>query len=190
MTFETVLTKNAWMNFISTALATCKCELHYSSFERVANTYAEIRYQGHRSKKSEIFEAKHQLMKFIDYDIVQLLRRLEDRGFDPLTNHLMWLYHPVIVFDGRMFEAIIKNGAIKLFERKHLLLTTAYSPSYVKDFPNTETPDLPYLIDVVRKDYFGDFLGILEEEYATVWKCISDNIKKLSQKAKRFRKRS
>lgn len=184
MSFENIVTKDARMCFLHTVLAKCGCSLHYDSFKRVASIYAEIKYQGQRSQKSEIFEAKNQIVKYIDYSIVQFLERLKNRGFNPSTNHLIWLYHPVILFDGKMYEAIMKNGSIQLFERKHLLLSARYSPSYVKDFPNTESPGLPYLIDVVRNDYFGDFLSILEEEYSTLWKCIFSNNKELSKEAK------
>lgn len=184
ISFANIATKNAWICFLPTILEECDWKLHYDSFKRLASVYSEIKYQGQGSQKSEIFEAKNQIVKFIDYSIVQFLKRLENTGFDPSTNHLIWLYHPVIVFDGKMYEAIIENGSIKLFARKHLLLSTYYSPSYVKDFPDTESPELPYLIDVVRKDYFTSFLNILEEEYSKLWECISKNIKALRKEAK------
>lgn len=184
--FLKIATKDLELDFVDVILSTCKKRLHYHSFERVASTYAEIKYQGQRSKKSEIFEAKNQLVKFVAYDIFQLHKRLKMRDFDPTTNHIIWLYHPTIVFDGKLYEAIIKDGSLHLFERKHLLLSARYSPAYVKDFPRTEVPELPHLIDVVRKDFFNGFLQTLEKDYFTVWKCISNNLEKLRKIAKEF----
>ena len=185
--FDSIATKDASYCFMEGLQDTCKRLLHYDSFDRISRTYAEIKYakpKGQKSRKSEIFEAKNQLVKFIAYDIFQFLRRWEDRNLDPKTNHLIWMYHPTIVFDGKLYEAIVKDGAIKLFERKHLLLSTKHSPKYIEEFPNTETPDLDYLIDVVRKDYFGDFVKILENEYTTIQKCILDNLEELREQAK------
>lgn len=184
--FLKIAAENLERDFIDVILSTCKRELHYHSFERVASTYAEIRYQGQQSKKSEIFEAKNQLVKFVAYDISQLHKRLEMRNFDPATNHIIWLYHPTIVFDGKLYEAIIKDGSLHLSERKHLLLSAKHSPAYVRDFPRTEDPELPHLIDVVRKDFFNGFLQILDNDYLTLWKCISNNLKKLRKIAKEF----
>jgi len=186
MGFLKIATKDLMLDFVDIILSTSKSQLHYHSFERVASTYAEIKYQGSKSKKSEIFEAKNQLVKFVAYDIAQFHKRLERRKFDPTTSHLIWLYHPTIVFDGKLYEAIIKNGSPQLFERKHLLLSTTYSPAYVRDFPGTESPELTYLIDVVRKDFFDNFLQILEKDYITLWKCVSDNLKRLRKIANEF----
>ena len=184
LSFLSVATRDATLCFIYSILETCKSHLHYDSHKRVASTYAEIKYQGQKSKKSEIFEAKNQLVKFVAYDIAKHLRILENREFDPTSYHLIWLYQPTIVFDGKLYEAIIRNEAIQLFERKHLLLSAQYSPAYIKDFPRTESRELSYLIDVVRKDFFVDFLQILENDYSTLWKCIFNNRKKLRKIAK------
>lgn len=185
--FDSIATKNALYCFMEGLQDTCKRLLHYDSFGRISRTYAEIKYakpKGQKSRKNEIFEAKNQLVKFIAYDIFQFLRRWENYNFDPKTNHLIWMYHPTIVFDGKLYEALVENGSMQLLERKHLLLSTKYSPKYIEEFPNTETPDLDYLIDVVRKDYFSDFLKILENEYTNILKCILNNLDELSEQAK------
>jgi len=193
MDFLRLGTRNAGLSFLDEILETCKSRLHYQHFKRVASTYAEIKYagrngksRGRKSGKSEIFEAKNQLVKYVAYDIAQLLKRLTGIGFNPMKNHLISLYYPTIVFDGKLYEAIVRNGFPKLYKRRHLLLSTKYSPPYIKDFPETESPELEYLIDVVRKDFFPDFLQILQNDYSVLWKSIYDNLEELKKEAKDY----
>jgi hypothetical protein len=184
--FMQIMTGDLWFGFVDMIQDVAGLRLHYDQFKRVANTYVEIRYdKGKESKKTEIFEAKNQLVKFVNYDISQFLERLKNHKFNPMKNHLLWFYHPTIVFDGQLYEAICENQSIRLFERKHILMSTWHSPLYLKDFPRTEKPDLPYLIDVVRKDFFTDFLKILENDYSSLWSCIYDNIEKLKKQVKK-----
>lgn len=180
--FLSIGTKNLWHNFGS---ITTLCK-HWKSFNRAATTYTEIRYQGKKSKQSEIFEAKNQLIKFIAYDISKFLKRLRNRNFDFITNHLAWIYHPIIVFEGKLYEAVVTNGLPQLFERKHLLLYSTYSPPYVAEFPNTEDPELRYLIDVVRKDFFAEFIEIMEKDYSALCKSVSENKGQLLEKIKKL----
>ena len=76
------------------------------------------------------------------------------------------------------------RALVSLFERKHILLSATHSPIYLQDFPNTESPDLPYVIDVVRKDFFNEFIRILENDYSLLWDCVYDNIEKLKEIAR------
>ena len=163
--------------------------LHYDQFSEVATSYTEIVYQDggrgrtekSRTEKSEIFEAKNQLTKFISYDFEQLLKRLENRALIPklTTHYLSWIYYPIIVFDGKLYEATCKNNDVELTERKHILLSAKYSPQYAKNFPKTDSRDMSYLIDVVRRDFFSDFLNILETECLERQNYIHDNLKTL-----------
>jgi hypothetical protein len=185
MDFMQIASRDLLFSFIDMIKGELGLCLHYDQFRRMANTYAEIKYEkGSESKKSEIFEAKNQLAKFVSYDISQLLRRIENRGTDPAKNYLTWFYHPTIVFDGKLYEAICENASVRLFERKHILLSATHSPIYLKDFQNTEPSDLQYIIDVVRKDFFTDFIKILENEYSSLWNCVYDNIEELKEKAR------
>lgn len=186
--FLSCAAKDALKLFLDDILSKYNAHLHYDSFKRVARSYAEIKYQGKQSKKNgknEIFEAKNQLVKFTAFSANHLVNLLKGGEFDPMTYSPVWFCHPTVVFDGKLYEAIIESGSPRLYERKHLLLATSYSPPYISEFPETVMPYLPYLIDVVRKDYFADFLKILKTDYATIRNCISDNIQELIEMLKK-----
>jgi hypothetical protein len=163
---------------------------HYNEFKKVASSYTEIPYQGHvhnRSDKSEIFEAKNQLTKFISYDIKDFLKRTETKLVVPFSsNYLSWIYYPIIVFDGKLFEAICQNNTIQLAESKHVLLLANYSPSYLKLFPETDSHHLPYLIDVVRRDYFPEFIDLLENEFSNRCKYVHENFDRLFSRVQEY----
>lgn len=189
MDFMQIRSKDLLFSFIDLIQTETNLCLHYDLFKRVANTYVEIKYKkGGESKKSEIFEAKNQLMKFISYDISQLLQRLMTRGIDFMKTYLMWFYHPTIVFDGKLYEAICEKESVRLLERKHILLSAIHSPIYLKDFPETESPDLQYVVDVVRKDFFTDFIQILENDYSLLWNCVYHNIEVLKEEVRNLAK--
>jgi hypothetical protein len=56
-----------------------------------------------------------------------------------------------IVFDGRLFEAIVDKGKPALEERKHILLHFIYRPR--NSFKN-----LNFWIDVVHKEFFCAYM--------------------------------
>ena len=168
----------------------CNQKLHYDENNNIATTYTGIKYdnKGKLIDTNEIFKAKNQLIKFMDYDTLMFLKRLEYRGFDPKENYLIWFWHPIIIFDGLMYEAIIKDGLIDLVERDHIILYAKHTPRYVEYFPNTEDEVLYYLIDVVKKDYFPKFLEILEGDYKILWNCIYNNLSECIARVKEVMK--
>ena len=80
-------------------------------------------------------------------------------------------YFPCIVFDGDMFEAIVENGKISLQETDHIVLSTSI-PSKKNQFY------MKYLIDVVRKDFFKDYLKIIEIDLQNFLNEIKNNCEK------------
>lgn len=60
---------------------------------------------------------------------------------------------PVIVFDGEIYEFYQDNNDIKVFPTNHVQFI-----SFGKD-------RMPFLIDVLRKSYFEEFLTIIEKDF-------------------------
>jgi len=103
MDFMSFNAESASVCFLDDILSTCKTHLHYSDFQRVSRWHVEIRYEGRGGRDNEIFEAKNQLVKNAAYEIDRLLEKLkEDSQFDPFSYHPIWLYHPAIIFDGKL----------------------------------------------------------------------------------------
>jgi hypothetical protein len=122
-------------------------------------------HKDNQGGKDEIFEAKSQLVKYVSYDLKNLIHRLKLRGYNPKKNYFIWMYFPVIVFDGKLFESIVKkDGNIELFERKHILFETSYCPKYIHEFNDKEILDLNYIIDVITPDYLPQYLKIIRND--------------------------
>jgi hypothetical protein len=123
--------------------------LHYHRFERFAVAFDEVYLKGtkheHAKGKREIFEAENQLKKFIIYTNEKCLEE------KPPEAKRIFVYFPCIVFDGKIFEAIVERGKLELKRCNHLILTTQYRPSYSIWEQN-------FLIDIVHKSYFKYYL--------------------------------
>jgi hypothetical protein len=64
-------------------------------------------------------------------------------------------YLPVVVLEGKLFEASISEEDIELHERKHVQLRTFHREEI-------------YVIDFVTKDYFGIFLDEVERTHLEI----------------------
>jgi len=122
--------------------------LHYSKFDRLARSYVEVKIEGQDGGRKDIFTACNQLTKFIAYSFQ---RRVDRLAKDP--DHVMIMVFPVIVFDGDLYEATLgETGNIILSRRKHILLARHSKLSFAG------TDERSFLIDVVAKGYFEDYL--------------------------------
>lgn len=127
-------------------------KLHYKRFKRAAVCFSEFYMQGkqNESHKKEIFEAETQLKKFI-IDKNELTMKSE--GYPLFVD----FYFPCIVFDGKMFEATVKNGKTRLKESFHVPLLTSHPSPY-------STWDLGFVVDVVHKSYFEKFSDLVNQD--------------------------
>ena len=68
-------------------------------------------------------------------------------------------YLPIVVLDGKLFEASITLNAIEVNERQHIQLRTFHH----KDIAGTGVgSQQPYVIDVVTRDHFAALLRMVE----------------------------
>ncbi len=69
------------------------------------------------------------------------------------------IYYPVIVFDGQMFEFKIIGGEIKVTPVSYIQYKTERVINNKKEY---------FRIDIVQKNYFQDYLGIIEKEWNNI----------------------
>ena len=152
-----------------------KSKLHYSDMKRVAVTFAQFFMKGKKtdfeSKKREIFEAQNQIKKYISYYFGQCVKARYDMC---RLNMLL----PIIVFDGKMYEAVIENGKMKVNESKHIVLTTSYRTPY-------SVWEQGILIDVIRKDIFPDFLRVLKQDFRSFNRVVKGNKRRIEREVER-----
>lgn len=153
-------------------------KIHYADFERTAITYEEYKIskieneglkRSRNSEKREIFEAINQLVKYQHFDVVESVSapsriRGAASPFFPIEFSFL-----AIVFDGKLFEAIVGQGELALEERNHLLLHYIYRPR--DSFAN-----LNFWIDVVKKDFFSEYLARIYSDILMITdKIVSEN---------------
>lgn len=150
---------------------------HHSMFERIAISYDEIKKKRDGSQRKEIFEAVQQLVKFTSYEIHEsLLRRSKLPDLNPEEELIFYLF-PVLVFEGDMFEVIFDSGEPKLRKQNHIILDTSYRCPYYEEHEG-------FIIDVVHRTYFKQFMEILEADFQRLRKAIVKNRDELLMKAK------
>lgn len=134
-------------------------QLHYWTNERLAVSYKEF-VKENNSKEAEkkleireefkrkpIFNALNQVKKFI-YD--RILNGMTAEGYPYFVD----FYFPCIVFDGNMYEAIVEKGEILLKPTNHVILASSIPSASNNYYMN-------YLVDVVQKDFFKEYLGMV-----------------------------
>jgi len=147
---------------------------HYDRFPRVAYNYVEAKLQKDvRSESSSIFEAQNQLWKCLSYNS-KIWREMfeKDRSSRAIT-----VFFPAIVLDGELFEATGPSANVRLTRSHHVLLSISrrakpLGPS-MKDF----------LIDVVRKENFGDYMKMVKSDIVLIKKYFSTNRARLAKEA-------
>jgi hypothetical protein len=148
--------------------------LHYKSMKNKAVCYSEFCIKGkkesHDKKRREIFKAQNQLMKYIDYSIEQSIKSTYPYGIYPFE-----VFFPCIVFDGTMYEAIVRDGDLQLKESDHLLLRTSYRSQFA-------IYERSILIDVVARDHFEHYLDLIDEDVKSLCKQMNRNKLKIARK--------
>lgn len=134
-------------------------KLHYATFTRVSRTYSEVKIEGNTSGKDVIFEASNQLMNYISEELEGVRKSFESTAGD-MSRRSIHLRFPIIVFDGRLYDAIISAGRLELMETRHTILETLGR--------STTGRITNYLIDVVTKDFLTGLLGDLNTDIASI----------------------
>jgi hypothetical protein len=99
------------------------------------------------SGKSEIYEAIDSVITFLRYEMELRSKQLSEFDF-----HTCFFF-PIIVLDGLLFEAQVKNGEVQVEERDYVQLRTAYGISEV------------FVIDVVKRGYFEKIFNLIERDH-------------------------
>lgn len=108
------------------------------------------------SNRSDIYDAIQSVVRFTEYEMN------EWEGMDATQSDAITVfYYPTVVLDGELFEAVVEGGNIEVVERNHIQLTVS-RPS----------PSFPYIIDFVKKDYFGTLLETIARNHDDMSKMI------------------
>jgi len=158
---------------------------HYDNFRNVASTYTEIKTSNQMktnirtdTRKKEIFEGINQLTGFLNYDMLHRRLFIKEKP-KPLV---IVFYFAVIVFDGKLYEAITKEGELELKEQKHILL-------HVQRYSKYLGTRLFFSIDIVKKEYFVNYLEDLEKDMHLIREKISSNRDSLMSYSRKIMKR-
>lgn len=149
--------------------------LHYKNEERVAVTadilprYADKNYNPERDEigKDAVCAAENVLKKYIDWSTDQDIRKRSQ--ILPYSIEMMF---PCIIFQGPMYEAIVKNGVVELTKINHIIYKTLFRSRYSIYEKNV-------LIDVIADEPFG------EEHFLEYQKLISENMKSLQESVRK-----
>ncbi len=153
---------------------------HYRKFERIAIAYDEIKKKKYGSSRRDIFEAVHQLLKFTCYEIHESFIRRSKLTDLPPEHELIFVFFPILVFDGDMFEVTFDSGKPRLKRRNHILVSTHYRCPYCQEVRS-------FMVDVVHRSHFSEFMKILDTDYYEMTENILKNRDGLVKKAKETR---
>jgi len=160
-----------------------KClAFHYCEFKRVAIAYDEIRKKKDGSSRRDIFEATHQLLKFICYEIHQSFIRRSKLTDLPPEDELIFVVFPILVFDGDMFEVTFDSKEPKLERKNHIMLGTHYRCPFCQEVES-------FTVDIVHRSYFSVFMKILRADFLGLKKMILKNHDELVKRSKETRRK-
>jgi len=113
-------------------------------------------YEAFRDKDrpSDIYKAVDSVITYLSYS--HEIRKERREEFGVFSNFFL----PVIVLEGDLMEASLIDNAIKVVKKKHLQLRTLHR-------------EKTYLIDIVTKDHFSDFLAEIENFHDGLVSAIS-----------------
>lgn len=159
-----------------------KLVLHYDEFKEAAIAYDEIKKkkakkEGKAKSKREIFKGVNQLVKFICYEKGS---PAEPNVFK--KDFRIWIFFPIIVFDGDMYRVNLELGEPKLEKKKHILVKTSYRSPYTK---KVET----FLVDVIHHSYFPEFMKKLNLDFLRIRNVILQHHDELVKKAEETKRK-
>lgn len=129
-------------------------KLHYDSFENVAHSYTPVKLDKKiKIRKEQIFGAIVQVMKFTTSYMQGTIERL---GSNP-TGARPFMFFPIIVFDGPMYEFLLDEGRPRIVEASHILVSSSLRPAGTLS-------ERRFLIDVVTKEGFKPLLERIESD--------------------------
>jgi hypothetical protein len=135
-------------------------DLHYTNHD-VASTFAIIDPKDESlGERDEIFDASSKLCKFVNYRSNGLRKFFDNERRDIV------FYFPIIVFDGRMYEADFTPEGLSLKPIESMVMETRTISAVIGRLA-------PMYIDVVTKAQFEKHLAMIEAEVRVVAKKLS-----------------
>lgn len=158
-------------------------KLHYGREERVAVTadilprFADKNYNPEKDEtgKDTIYAAENVLKKYIDWSTDQDIRKRTQ-----VLPYSIEMFFPCIVFQGPMYEAIIKNGVVELTPTNHVIYKTLFRSRYSIYEKNV-------LIDVFadepfKEDTFLKWQKVFHEDMESLEKAVTKNSGSISRR--------
>ena len=141
---------------------------HYSQKPICCHYFVPFTNEDQKNSKlsKAIFHAKNQVISALTL-LIEKRVELQHRNQE-LKNKIF--YYPIIVFDGALYSAIINEESIQLNEENHLLLSIERELSTRTNIGSsansTKTQEYkPYMIDILKKDFFEEYLHNFERYY-------------------------
>jgi hypothetical protein len=145
------------------SLVTPLVPLHYFSFERIASTYCEVNpvKKGTKDaiKDNEIRDAIYKTIKACAYYQERTLDSSAKAASPYFPIEVTFL---VMVLDGKLVEALVDGGHVRVQKTDHMLLEKSYRPKYHRE-------EIEYVIDVVTKSYFSSYMKMVERDTSLLW---------------------
>jgi hypothetical protein len=141
-------------------------QFHHYSKTPICTYYIVPFTNGENSKLSKaIFHGKNQVISALNHLFEQ--RSEMYRGNTMISKTF---FYPIIVFDGDLYSAKINEDNIALTKENHLILSVERELSKKREirlgentYRNQEYK--PYFIDIVKKEYFEEYLKNFQQYY-------------------------
>ncbi len=134
-------------------------KIHYDRVSKMAYNYHEVKLQKDTKGEGEksIFEAQSQLWKDLTYESKIAREAMEkDR-----SARVVYIFFPVIVLDGQLFEASGPSERLQLHESNHIILNFSRRSKALGE-------EKAFMIDVVTKEYFRQYIAIVTRDIETI----------------------
>jgi hypothetical protein len=137
--------------------------LHYHSFERIASTYCEV----NPAKKGKKDMIKDNEIRDAIYKTIKACVHYQERALDS-SQKAASPYFPievtflVLVLDGKLVEALVDEGHVRVQKTDHMLLQKSYRPKYHRE-------EIEYVIDVVTRSFFTSYIKMVERDISLLW---------------------
>lgn len=166
---------------------------HYCKGE-VSTQYCTFQLKKDRSSWFALHSEEHHntfdsLIKALDHEIEEHFAgwRPPEENVDEGVN--IQVYYPVVILQGQLYAATLKNNNFDLQKRRHIQFRKQYFLSRINE---VET----YQIDVISEDYLKDYLKIIKSEVDRIKgiflrkkREVQISIDKIANEAKRVKKK-
>jgi hypothetical protein len=142
--------------------------IHYDDFAPRIGLAKGVRFRGNEEDNDEqkgkdlVFDGLMKLVKAQSHDVRISIARDKTIASKYYPFYFSFL---ALVIDGDLVEFEIENGKPSLKPVNHAVARLSLKPSYSDEF-------LGYLVDVVRHDYFKQYLTLLEQDFEKLKKAL------------------